>query len=163
MENVLSIYDTTTTLILLSGNPTIAILITLLNALLVTGARSELAAVAGSMITATMLMSYKINKINVVSMFGQICVIGVYYYNVYMGLIVQCIFDVSELDTEAFQTKTWLKIIMFLFMMMFGRQHIAICLTIALLHAFKNKIGYLMYFSNARCCNKSGLCSSENI
>ena len=136
MKNVISIYDTTVSLILLTGNPTIAIAITLVYNLLLTDARIEIAAVAGSMITATLLKSS--SKSSIVGLVAQLCVLGVYYYDIYIGMIVQCILDATIFKSNVYQTKTLLKLCMFM-CMMFVQRHVAVCLAITLVHAIKVK------------------------
>ena len=132
MKNVISIYDTTVSLILLTGHPTIAIAITLVYNLLLTDARIEIAAVAGSMVTATLLKSS--SKSSIIGLVAQLCVLGIYHYNIYIGLMVQCILDATIFKSSVYQTKTLLKLCMFV-CMLFVQRYVALCLAIVLVHA----------------------------
>jgi len=141
MKDIFFIYDTTLSLMLLTG-PVVATGITLLYSILLTNTRKELAVVAGSMITATVLA--RKNNFNLIIFIGQLSIMAVYHYNAVVALIIQIIFDSFAFKSNIYQTKVFVKLCMYV-AMLFTERHVAVCLFISLLHAIQYWLRHVFF------------------
>ena len=139
MKNVLCLYDVSTSLILITRNPTVSLTIMLVYSILLTSGENyrDLAVLCAGLITATTLKGQD-RDISYWNTGWELFVLFLYHKSVTVGIITQLLMDVIITnDKDIFQQKTIIKLFMIPALYMFPHNSVEICLAIAALHGIQ--------------------------
>lgn len=137
MKNVISMFDVSTTLTILANSPTITLGILCLYAIFIERLRVELAAAVGGLVVATILKENLEQRFDPRKVTAQLLLLATYHYNIYAGVVGQCVFDYIVLTPGKAKSKAILKFFMLIFMSLAQTVsgEVAACLFVVIVYA----------------------------
>jgi len=130
-------FDVSTTLTILANSPTITLGIICLYAIFIERLRVELAAAVGGLVVATILKENFEQRFDPRKVTAQLLLLATYHYNIYAGVVGQCVFDYIVLTPGKAKSKAILKFFMLIFMSLAQTVsgEVAACLFVVIVYA----------------------------